>query len=180
MKTDDRGSALQYAKALIQLTEKEGNEEVVFKNLATISGVFESQPEFFTLFRHPAIPSPVRKAALEEFSTELDRTSANLLLILCERRKMNLLPMIVEEFHNQLRAKHNIVSGTLISAADLSDEAVAAIKRRLSRNLKKHVELLLQKDESLIGGYMLKIGDQVIDGSLKGRLQSIEKALLSV
>jgi F-type H+-transporting ATPase subunit delta len=180
MKTDDRSSAHQYARALLQLTEVQGDEEDVFKNLETVSQVFQDEPRYNMLFRHPAIPAPEKLQLIAQFSGSLDKLSANLLLLLCERRKLQLLPLIVAEFHKLLRAKHNIVSGTLVSAEPMSEEAVSAIKRRLVKQMRKHVELIVETDKSLIGGYLLKMGDQIIDGSLKGRLASVEKALLSV
>jgi F-type H+-transporting ATPase subunit delta len=62
----------------------------------------------------------------------------------------------------------------------LSDSAIADIKARLTEHLGKKLELEVKVDSSLIGGVVLRLGDQVIDGSLKGKLQSIERALLSV
>lgn len=180
MKTEDRGSAVQYANALLQLTDASGSAETVFSNLETVSKVFKENADFLVLFKHPAISAPTKKKFLEEFSAGLDELSGRLLQLLCERRKLTLLPLIVEEFHELLRAKHNIVTGTLYSADAINEEAVSNIKQKLVKHLRKHVELQVQVDKSLIGGYVLRIGDQVIDGSLKGRLQNIEKALLSV
>lgn len=180
MKTEDRGSAVQYANALLQLTNVQGDAETVFTNLDTVSKVFQSDPELSVLFKHPAITAPEKKRFLKEFSGNLDELSARLLQILCERRKMQLLPLIIEEFRDMLRAKHNIVSGTLVSAEKISDDAVNGIIQKLKDRLGKRVELVVEVDRSLIGGYVLRVGDQVIDGSLKGRLQTIEKALLSV
>jgi F-type H+-transporting ATPase subunit delta len=180
MKTEHRSSAIQYAKALLQLTEADGSDEDVYKNLLVVSRAFQEEPQFEMLFRHPSITAPEKKRFLSLFAGSLDRLSAGLLLMLCEKRRMQLLPYIVEEFYELLRAKHNIVSARLVSAAPPSDEAVLLIKRKLIGQMKKHVELLVETDESLLGGFVLKIGDQVIDGSLKGRLQSIKNALLSV
>ena len=179
MKTEDRSSALQYAKALMQLAQTKGSEEDVYKDLETVSRTFQEQPEFSLLFRHPAIPAPEKKRFISEFSENLDKLAGSLLFLLCERRKMQLLPLIVDEFNKLIRAKHNIISGTLISAEPMTDAEVSLIKGKLIQKLKKHVELLLETDSSLIGGCVLRLGDQVIDGSLKGRLKSIEKTLLS-
>ncbi|MBX9721336.1 MAG: ATP synthase F1 subunit delta [Candidatus Obscuribacterales bacterium] len=180
MKAEDRGSAVQYANALLQLTDATGDAESVFTNLEIVNKVFEANPEFAVLFRHPSISAPQKKLFLQESTVGLDQLSSTLLQVLCERRKLNLLPLIIEEFRDLLREKHNIVTGTLTSAEAMDEEAVSSIKQKLVKQLRKHVELTVKVDKSLIGGYVLRIGDQVLDGSLKGRLQSIEKALLSV
>ncbi|MBA3992408.1 MAG: ATP synthase F1 subunit delta, partial [Cyanobacteria bacterium DS2.3.42] len=72
------------------------------------------------------------------------------------------------------------VSASLVSSEKLSDEAVANIKARLTEHLGKRLELEVKVDPSLIGGVVLRLGDQVIDGSLKGQLKAIEKALMAV
>ena len=180
MKSDEKGSAVQYATALLQLTEQTGEAEEVFKNLASVCKAFEEDPEISILFKHPAISAPQKKKFLDEFSGGMDKLSARLVQILCERRKMSLLPLIVAEFKLLLLAKHNIVQGTLFTAESIDEAAVEKIKDRIKNKIGKRVDLSVQVDKSLIGGYVLRIGDQVIDGSLRGRLQSIEKALLSV
>ena len=68
----------------------------------------------------------------------------------------------------------------MTSADPLHDSAVAEIKTRLIKKLGKQVELEVKIDRSLIGGMILRVGDQVIDGSLKGKLEALERSLLSV
>jgi F-type H+-transporting ATPase subunit delta len=62
----------------------------------------------------------------------------------------------------------------------LSDAEVADIKSRLTMNLGKQLDLKVKVDKSLIGGVILRLGDQVIDGSIKGKLRELEKVMLSV
>jgi len=180
MKSDERSSAVQYANALLQLTNEFGGAEEVYTNLETVSRVLDAEPELMVLFRHPAISSTEKEKCLNEFSEKMDKLSGRLLHILCERRKLHLLAAIVTEFKQLLLNKHNIVQGVLISADHMDEESVKNIQSRLVSKLGKRVQLAVEIDKSLIGGYILRIGDQVIDGSLKGRLQGIEKALLAV
>lgn len=180
MKTEDRGSAVQYASAILQLTDKSGSAEAVYKNLELVVKVFSATELLSVFFKHPGISAADKKEVLKVITGSLDQLTGRLLELLCERRKLSLLPAILDAYRDALRAKHNIVTGTLYSAEEVSDEAVQSIKQRLVKQLRKHVELAVQVDRSLIGGYTLRIGDQVIDGSLKGRLQTIEKTLLAV
>lgn len=180
MKSEDRSSAIQYANALLQLTEEKGDPKVVLENLQVLRNVFLDDQELMVLFKHPAIAASKKLEFLKEASAGLDELTAQLLQLLCERRKLHLVPAIMEQFYQLLLAKYNRVVGTLTSAEPISDEDVASIKKKLEERLQKTVQLSVNVDKSLIGGYMLKVGDEVIDGSLKGRLQSIEKILLSV
>ncbi len=187
MKTDDKSSAIQYANALLQITAKDESEADVYRNLEVVCKVFTDEPELSVLFKHPAISAPARKSFIDEFAGQsLDNLTKRLLILLCERRKMHLLSLIFDEFRRLLEAKHNLVTAKLYCAEQIDDQAKESITQKLVKQLSKSesektkVRLITEVDKSLIGGYVLRIGDQVIDGSLKGRLQSIEKALLSV
>lgn len=180
MKTDEKSSAVQYANALLQLADESGDLRTVFSNLDAVSKAFQADPELLVLFKHPAISAPQRLKLLQDLTKDMDKLSARMLELLCERRKIELLPTILQEFYELLRARHNQVTAELFSAEAISDEEKESIRQRLDKKLNKQVQLTVHIDKSLIGGYLLKVGDQVIDGSLKGRLQTIEKTLLSV
>ena len=74
----------------------------------------------------------------------------------------------------------NILEATLISSTKLSDKEVQNIKARISEHMGSKLDLKVEVDESLLAGMILRVQDQVIDGSLKGKLQKIEQSLLSV
>ena len=99
---------------------------------------------------------------------------------MADKRRLELLPFIESSYRSLLNAKKNILAATLSCSEPLADSSVANIKAQLTEHLGKKLELEVKVDPSLIGGVVLKIGDQVIDGSLKGKLKSIEKALISV
>ena len=180
MKTDEKASATQYANAILQLTDESGDARTVFTNLEAFSRAMKFSPEIAVLFKHPAISAPARVKLLEEATKDMDKLSHRVLELLCERRQMNLLPAIMEEFYELLRSRQNIVKAQLICAEEIAEDEKNSIIEKLSHRLNKKIDLNVSIDKSLIGGYILKIKDQVIDGSLKGRLNSIEKSLLSV
>lgn len=180
MKTEDRSSAVQYAHAIMQLTDESGTAQSVLANMQTMQKVFAESPDLMVLFKHPAIAAPEKIRFLKECCAGLDELASRLLELLCERRKLHLLGEIVSQFEELLREKKGILSGTLTSAESMSEDAVRRIRTSLSQRYSKEVQLQVEVDKSLIGGHVLRIGDQVIDGSLKGRLHAVEKALLSV
>ena len=104
----------------------------------------------------------------------------HLLDLLVVRRRLDLLPAIERQYTTLLNEKRNVVTAQLVSSEQLSDTNVADIKARLNEYLGKSLHLDASVDPALIAGYVLRIKDQVIDGSLKGKLAGIEKVLLSV
>lgn len=181
MKAEESSSAAQYANAILQIAESKGNADLVFQNLNSICQVISQKPEFSIVMKHPAIAEHEKKSLLENtFKKDMDELSLRLLEMLTERRRLHLLPFIRDQFQELLNAKKNIAKGVLICAEAMDNKAIEDVKKKLQTQLGKTLELEVKVDRSLIGGFILKVGDQVIDGSLRGRLHSIEKSLLSV
>jgi F-type H+-transporting ATPase subunit delta len=181
MKSENSLAAAQYANATIELASKQKAEKNVLDDLHMINQVVSSSREFEIVLGHPGIkPDEKKKLMVSLFGSKLHDLTQRLLELLCDRRRLELLGAIEQEYRQLWREKQNIVIGTLVYAEKPDVRLLNDIKRKLGEKLGKTVELEEKEDKSLIGGFVLRLGDQVIDGSLKGRLQSIEKSLLSV
>jgi len=101
----------------------------------------------------------------------------NFLLALAENRRLALLPEIAAQFETLRAEVENVVDVEVISAQKIAapqeKKLTEALKRRLGRDIRMHTRI----DESLLGGAILRAGDLVIDGSLKGRLERLGSAL---
>ncbi len=181
MKSDLSGVATQYAQAIFDLAEKDGKIDRVLGDLQAINLEINSTPDLAAIVKNPVVPATAKKEVLIAFfSGKCDDLTMRLVEMLADRRRLNVLTAMEAAYHQLLRDKKGIVVGTLVSAEPLDDKQRAHLESELRQKLGKQLELNLQVDSSLIGGYVLRIGDQVIDGSLKGRLQAIERSLLSV
>jgi F-type H+-transporting ATPase subunit delta len=181
MTTDVAAVAAQYAEALMQLAAESSVDKTVLEDLQRVSEVVRLTPEFGVILRHPGVkPSEKKQLLISTFSNKVHDLTLRLLELLSDRRRLDLVTHIAVEYERLWREKQNILSGTLYYAEKPDSRVISEIKARLHEKLGKTVELSEKEDKSLIGGYVLRIGDSIIDGSLKGRLQSIEKQLLSV
>ena len=106
--------------------------------------------------------------------------SDRLINLLADKRRLDILPFIESNYQLLLNERKNVVSADLVCSEQLADDSIANIKAQLTEHLGKKLDLNVSVDPSLIGGVVLKLGDQVIDGSLRGRLNQIEKTLLAV
>jgi len=174
--------AARYAEAALELTVKSpGLDDKVGNELATIAQVLQENPDLRLVLGHPAIPKEEKKAFLVTlFSKKVNDLTLILLELLTDKRRLNLLPQIASKYHELLNQRKQIVTAKLVSADPLGDKALADIKARLTEHLGKKLDLDVSVDQSLIGGYLLKLGDQVIDGSIRAKLRAIEKTLLAV
>jgi F-type H+-transporting ATPase subunit delta len=181
MKTEDNSSAAQYASALLQLGESKGSADTILKSITDVNAVLNLEPQLAVFLKHPGVPPAEKQSLLKDvFAEMVDPLTANLLTVLCDRRRMHLLPRIETHYRTLLQAKYNIAPATLVCAEEISEASLKAFQAKLSQSIGKKLDLEVKTDRALIAGYVLKVGDQVIDGSLKGRLQAVEKALLSV
>ncbi|HEY9718651.1 MAG TPA: ATP synthase F1 subunit delta [Trichormus sp.] len=184
MKSELSMVAAQYAEAVLDLAYKEGGEAQADQVLADIHGVNEvnaGYPPFAVILDHPSITTEEKRSMIvKTFSGKVTDLTLRLLELLLDKRRLHLLKLIETQFHELLNQRKNILGATLTCADPLSDKAIADIKSRLTEHLGRRLELAVDVDPSLLGGMVLRLGDQVLDGSIKGKLRNLERALLSV
>jgi F-type H+-transporting ATPase subunit delta len=185
MKTELEAIASQYAEAVLELAFQDKNNaelaEQINIDLALVNHSIESTPEFKLILEHPSIASQEKKQVIKlVFTGKVQDLTLRLLELLTDKRRLKLLPVLEEQYKEKLKARKEIVTAILLSATALDEGSIANIKASLTEHLGKCLDLEVAQDNSLIGGFILRLGDQVIDGSLKGKLRNLEKVLLAV
>jgi F-type H+-transporting ATPase subunit delta len=183
MKAQASSVAGQYAQAVLDIAYKAGGSaaDLILNDLKVMHITFNQNPSLGLVLGHPSIPDHEKhKLIADLFAGRVQELSLRLVELLLDKRRINILPQILEEFRKLINLKKNVVSASLFSADKLSERAVADIKARLTEHLGSSLELEVKVDPTLLGGVVLKLGDQVIDGGLKGKLQTLERMLLSV
>lgn len=183
MKAEKARAAISYAQALIELAGEAGHaaEDAILKDLKEINTVLKESPDLAVVLEHPSLSGIKKKELLIcVFKDKVHELTLRLLELLADKRRLGLLKQLESEYCLLYKSRRNILSGSLTSARTLSDSQLAGLRDALARKLGKQVELDVVIDKSLIGGLKLRIGDEVIDGSIEGRLQAIEKMLSTV
>jgi F-type H+-transporting ATPase subunit delta len=103
----------------------------------------------------------------------------NLLGLMLRRGRIHELPRLAAEFRRLDNARQGITEATAISAAPLTQDEVRAVTQRLEQLTGGRVELAVQVDPSLLGGLVVRVGDRMIDGSVRGRLERLRNQLVS-
>jgi len=103
----------------------------------------------------------------------------NLVLLLLRRGRIDLLPRVAREFARLDDLRNGVVNATATSAAPLDPDEVRALTARLQRLTGGRVELTTNVDPSLLGGVVVRLGDRLIDGSVRGRLERLRSRLAS-
>lgn len=107
----------------------------------------------------------------------LDETVASFVTLLIENRRLDLLPEIAALYEGYRAEAEKVVQAEVIAACPVSDQQRKAIGEALEARLGRKVELTARTDESLLGGVIIRAGDMVIDGSVKGHLDRLSQAL---
>ena len=113
----------------------------------------------------------------EVCADQLDDQAKNFIKLLAENDRISLLPDIAVLYHHYQAEAQGTVDAELVSALEVSDQQIEVISASLSKRLGKKVSLTTRIDESLIGGAVIRAGDMVIDGSVRGRLEKLSNSL---
>jgi F-type H+-transporting ATPase subunit delta len=183
MKTEHSTIGAQYAQAIIELAADQGEavEKAILTDLQTVNQSIRQVPEFDTILQHPSVSADEKKSLLIQlFQGKIQELTLRLIEMLCDKRRLVVLPAIEHSYRGLLNQRLNVALATITSAQPLSDDQVNMLKSKLTAKIGKQLDLTINVDQSLIGGLILRVGDEVIDGSVKGKLRALEKNLLSV
>ena len=168
-----RSTARRYAEAAFEIAERDDSMEAWVAALAIAEDRLVD-PEVTRLLSNPSVPTTARIDVLGRILDE-DVTGAqrNLLALMVRRGRFEQLPAVIREFRRLYRLREGIAEATVTSASTLDDTEVRALQARLEKMTGKRIELSQQVDPELLGGVQVRVGDQLIDGSVAGRLERL-------
>lgn len=170
----------RYADALINLVQS-GNisYEKVSQDLDIISQTLVQSPDLREVLDNPIISTEDKKDVIDSiFGSEIDRLVINFLKIVVEKKRFFTFKEIQSEYKKRLDQINNISRIKVTSAVDLNDEMKNKIIDKLQTKLQKTVEVDWDKDEEIIAGLIIKMGDNIIDTSLKNKLEDLSKNIV--
>ena len=169
--------ATRYAKALIDLSVEKDQLEEVFADMQWMKSVCQSNRDFVNMLRSPIIKADVKKKIVEAVTTGKisELTAAFNKLIITKGRESNI-PEICNAFIEAYKEKKNIHTIKLITAAPVSEATKNAIVAQVKKSAGfQNVELEEKVDTDLIGGFILQIGDKLVDVSIAYDLKNIAR-----
>jgi F-type H+-transporting ATPase subunit delta len=169
----------RYAKALFAVGAAKGEAEQAKygEQLAAVSASIEEAPEAMTFFKNPAFSAEEKKAVVTQLidKMSLEPMVKNFCDLLADRGRVEMLPAIAADYKAMMDAVSGVVTGELVTVSELNEERKSAIQSQLEKQAGKKLELSFSTDESILGGIVLKVGDKVMDASLKAQLQILKE-----
>ncbi|HEX3028822.1 MAG TPA: F0F1 ATP synthase subunit delta [Clostridia bacterium] len=171
----------RYAEALINLSVQKKEIDAFEQDFQSIVDIFNDQEDFRFFLLSPEISTEVKKGALKEvFGGSVKPELLNFLMLVLDKGRIKFLPGIFEEFISLADKEKNVLSMTIISTSPLSEDQIKIIKDKYQKIYNaSSVKVALEIDTGILGGIKIKIGDEVVDGSIKGRLDALRNVILS-
>ncbi len=170
-----------YAEALMSIAQANGLEDHFGDELKGFLWLLGESKDFEAFLANPLLKPQDKKAIIRQIAGEgVNPLLVNFLLFLVDRRRIIFLSAIAQKYLELLRKLRNAVLADVTSASELSDEQKNAIAEKVKTMTgAASVEISTKIDPSLIGGVIVKVGDQVLDASLRGQLRRLSINLMS-
>jgi len=171
----------RYAQAIYELGVEEDKLDAIQDDLQGVSRLVNSNDYLMDFLVHPLVPNEDKEGVLEEvLGDSLLRETLNFLKLLVNKDREDYLPLIYERLRKIRRDEQEIIEVEVTVPPDLDrDQLVDEVKSRLDNLLDKSVYVTkVTEDPDLIGGIKLKVGEQIIDGSVQGELEGLREHIL--
>jgi F-type H+-transporting ATPase subunit delta len=171
--------ANRYAKALFEIGVEQNDLERIVDEMATVADAWESSADLRNVIENPLVQHATKKAVVNDVVEAISATDTvrQTLQLLVDRRRMKTLPYVARMLRELADARKGVVRAEVTTAVALSEVYYARLQAQLERMTSKRVVIDRRVDPALLGGVITRIGDRIIDGSLRTRLQSLRDAM---
>ena len=167
-----------YAKALFEVARAEGTLDEVEDELFRFARSYESSDELRTALSDEGIPAAKRQAIIEDLlGGKATSTTTQLVSMVVGAGRARELPAIIDKLVARASSSKNLAVAEVRSAVPLTDDQQARLKAALANATGSEVNLKVVVDPSVIGGLVATVGDTVIDGSVRTRVDQLKSRL---
>jgi F-type H+-transporting ATPase subunit delta len=172
-------AARRYAEAAFEIAARDGTVEAWRRELDEAAEVI-ADPSIAEALHNPAVPTALREEAIRKgLGSAVSKPVLNLILFMVRRGRIEDLTRVAAEFRRLDDERKGIIHAVATSALPLEPSEVKALTARLEQMTGRKVELAVETDPSLLGGIVVRVGDRLIDGSVRGRLERLRSQLVS-
>ncbi|MFW6007345.1 MAG: ATP synthase F1 subunit delta [Halanaerobiales bacterium] len=170
--------ASKYSQALFDLGKENDNLVEIRDELNEVWQIIDDNYELKKVLFHQRILRDEKKEIIRKiFKDEINQLVLNFLLLLIDKRRIFYLEFIINQFNQRVNQEEDIVEVEVTTAITLSDNLFNKLKNRLNQILDSRIIIEKKEDPSILGGMKLKIGNNIIDGSIKNRLNNLSDKL---
>lgn len=174
--SDDTTRIADYAAAVLDIGRAEGDATGVIGELAQVARAFEGSEELMGTLRDPLVPLDRKKGVIDDLlGAKAAKATVSIVDLLVAMDRVSDLGDIADKAFELAAAAESAIVAQVRTAAELDDATRERLAARLAEKTGKNVQLDVAVDESLIGGVVVRVGDTIYDGSVKGRLADLRE-----
>lgn len=182
MKLDKYTVGKRYGKALFELAVEEQQTDVVYADLQILNKVYQEVPDLGNILSDVRLDLDEKREVMDNLAKGFDDgLFKNFLEVVYRYNRMADMPLIIEEFDRLYDEKQRVVSGTVTTAIPLDSQQKQRLEEQLALKLGYETAHLEEKvDAAIMGGVIIEANHQVIDGSVKTRLESLRNRIKQI
>jgi ATP synthase F1 delta subunit len=164
-----------YARALFEAAKENDVLDRVHDELGEVVDALEENDELKMFFFSPYFSAEEKKDAVDKVVSGADERMVNFLKLLAERHRLPVLFRVRSDFDELWAEERKLLSVSVTSAVELDDKLVKDIGKRIEEQTGRDVELSSRVDPYVLGGLVVKVGNMVLDASVRNRLEQLRK-----
>ena len=165
----------RYAEAIYEIAESTDKVKPIYEKLNTLMELYKNDDEFKTFITHPLIEEDEKKKVLSSIFKDSDEGILNIMFYILDKKRIENIRNIVAEYLKIYYEKNQILDVEATFAVEPSELQKQKLIEKLMKKTGKKINLEVKIDKAIIGGGIIKIGDQVTDGSIRKELNSLRK-----
>jgi len=169
----------RYALALYEIAEKNNKVDEYLQDLREICNIFDENKDFYEVIKHPTISTTKKKQLFNDlFKGKIDDDLLSFMIILIEKDRIAYLREKLNQMENIDLEKKNTIRGIVKTVVPLLDEELEQLKVIFEKKYDKTILFDTQVDKSLLGGVYIKVGNDIIDGTIKLKIEEMKDLML--
>jgi F-type H+-transporting ATPase subunit delta len=168
----------RYARALFDTAQRSQSIQQVEDDLKGVDQTLRGMPQLQRILRAPTIAGPRKRELAEKvFGTRVSPLTLRFVTLVIDRRRESVLSQVYPEFRRLANAARNLLPVEVTSAVPLTDPERDALVKSLTARTGKSIQLQASVDPELLGGMVVRMGDTIIDGSVRAKLRQLRAHL---
>lgn len=169
----------RYALALYEVAKEKNKVDEYINDLREICDLIENNKDFYEVVKHPQISTKNKKRTfINIFKGKIDEELLSFLLILIEKDRILYLREKLNQLEKIDLEQKNILSAVVKTAVPLLENEINSLKEKLEKQYNKQIIMTTEIDKSLLGGVYVRVGNDVIDGTIKSKLEEMKDIML--
>jgi len=168
-------AAIRYAKAILDIAQTSGKAEAVNSDMKSIVAAVSESAELKDFLSNPVIKMDVKKSALSEIFSNVQSETNSLFHLLFENKRFEILESIAKEYNNLYDVSRNVEVAKVTTAFPITPELEAKVLAKIAEFSTKKITIENIVDPAIIGGFILRVGDQQYNASVAGKLSELKR-----